>query len=203
MLLTSEHVHNKSKFKGIKRHRPNFHSSPSALQVSSSDDTTLTNFFCNLLEMSSAHKAYIGSSFSPFTYGAFVFKKNTYLAGPDLSCGSISAICCSTWDLLVAACGMSFPDWRLNAGSLHWECGVSAPGPPGKSLHTLHSIHSVVFLACYNSFQKLTPYWHILGCLWLLKVSVSSSANQLTPRRMSYFHVGHGEEILKGSKTCF
>ena len=142
MLLTSEHVHNKSKFKGIKRHRPNFHSSPSALQVSSSDDTTLTNFFCNLLEMSSAHKAYIGSSFSPFTYGAFVFKKNTYLAGPDLSCGSISAICCSTWDLLVAACGMSFPDWRLNAGSLHWECGVSAPGPPGKSLHTLHSIHS-------------------------------------------------------------
>lgn len=113
--------------------------------------------------------------------------------------GSLGAAC----DLLVAACGMSFPDWRLNAGSLHWECGVSAPGPPGKSLHTLRSIHSVVFLACYNSFQKLTPYWHILGCLWLLKVSVSSSANQLTPRRMSYFHVGHGEEILKGSKTCF
>ena len=43
---------------------------------------------------------------------------------------SLGAAC----DLLVAACGMSFPDWRLNAGSLHWECGVSAPGPPGKSV---------------------------------------------------------------------
>lgn len=109
VLSTNEHVHKKSKWKGIKRHRSNFHSSPSALQVPSSDDTNLMSsngemtpyqFLCNL-KMSSAHKAHIGSSFSPFMYGAFVlFFKNTYLAGPDLSCGSeISNIHCSTWDL--------------------------------------------------------------------------------------------------------
>lgn len=81
--------------------------------------------------------------------------------------------------------------------------GESRPLAHQGSPYTHCILYTVVLLACYNSFQKLTPYWHILGCLWLLKVSVSSSANQLTPRRMSYFHVGHGEEILKGSKTCF
>ena len=54
---------------------------------------------------------------------------------------------CSTWDLwsslqqvgsLVATCGLlvvacGIPDQGLNPGLLNWECGVLAPGPPGKS----------------------------------------------------------------------
>ena len=36
--------------------------------------------------------------------------------------------------LLVAACGIQFPNQGLNLGPLHWECGVLAPGPPGKPL---------------------------------------------------------------------
>ena len=35
--------------------------------------------------------------------------------------------------ILVAACGVSFPDQESNPGPLHWERGVLATGPPGKS----------------------------------------------------------------------
>ena len=48
----------------------------------------------------------------------------TYLTVPSLSC--------STQDLLVAACGI--PDQGPNPGSLHWELGGLATGPPGNSL---------------------------------------------------------------------
>ena len=40
---------------------------------------------------------------------------------------------CGTWELLVASCGIYFPDQGWNVGPLHWECGVLSPGPPGKS----------------------------------------------------------------------
>ena len=35
---------------------------------------------------------------------------------------------------LVATCGIQFPEQELNLGSLPWECGVLATGPPEKSL---------------------------------------------------------------------
>ena len=36
------------------------------------------------------------------------------------------------------ACGIQFPDHRLNPGPLHWDCEVSsATGPPGKPLFVL------------------------------------------------------------------
>ena len=35
--------------------------------------------------------------------------------------------------VLVAACGIKFLDQGLNPGRLHWEHGVLATGPPGKS----------------------------------------------------------------------
>ena len=40
------------------------------------------------------------------------------------SCG-IRTLSCSIWDLL--------PEPGSNLGPLHWECEVSATGPPGKS----------------------------------------------------------------------
>ena len=36
--------------------------------------------------------------------------------------------------VLVIACGIYLPDQGSNPGSLHWECGVLATGPLGKSL---------------------------------------------------------------------
>ena len=36
-------------------------------------------------------------------------------------------------EFLVAACGILFPGQGLNLGPLHWECGVLATAPPGKS----------------------------------------------------------------------
>ena len=35
--------------------------------------------------------------------------------------------------LLVVVCDIQFPDWESNLGPLHWEPGVLAIGPPGKS----------------------------------------------------------------------
>jgi hypothetical protein len=43
---------------------------------------------------------------------------------------------------LVEACGIWFPDQKSNPGPLHWEHGVLAFGPPGKSQHhIISSIH--------------------------------------------------------------
>ena len=42
---------------------------------------------------------------------------------------SVAACECS-----IAACGIQSPDQGSNPGSLHWEQGVVAAGPPGKSL---------------------------------------------------------------------
>ena len=36
-------------------------------------------------------------------------------------------------EVLVAACGIQFPDQGWNPGPLHWEHGVLATGPPEKS----------------------------------------------------------------------
>ena len=36
-------------------------------------------------------------------------------------------------ELLVAACGIQFPNQGLNSGPLHWERAVLLTGPPGKS----------------------------------------------------------------------
>ena len=45
----------------------------------------------------------------------------------------IFVLCCGMWDLLVAACGIWFPDQGSNLGPLRWEHGVKGTGPPGKS----------------------------------------------------------------------
>ena len=40
---------------------------------------------------------------------------------------------CITWELLVAAYRIYFPDQESNPGPLHWKCGSLAPGSPRKS----------------------------------------------------------------------
>ena len=40
---------------------------------------------------------------------------------------------CITWELLVAAYRIWFPDRESNPGPLHWKCGSLAPGSPRKS----------------------------------------------------------------------
>ena len=42
-----------------------------------------------------------------------------------------------TYTLLVVACGTQFPDQGSNPGPLHWEHGVLATTPPGKSTEAL------------------------------------------------------------------
>ena len=70
---------------------------------------------------------------------SFFFFLIIYLAVQDLSCG-MRDLCFGMWDLLVVArkllvavCGIKFPDQESNLGPLHWEQEVLATGPPGKS----------------------------------------------------------------------
>ena len=79
---------------------------------------------------------------------AYSFKKNIYLLiwlrQVLVVAHGIFNLHCGMWDLsvsagklLVAACGIYFPDQGWNPGPLHWKCRVLATGPPGKSLHSL------------------------------------------------------------------
>ena len=54
------------------------------------------------------------------------------------------------WVLGVAH-GILFPDQGLNPGPLHWELGVLATGPPGKSLKFLF-----IYLGCM-AYEILVP----------------------------------------------
>ena len=83
-----------------------------------------------------------------FVYFQILFFNIIYLfillfiqAAPGLHC-SMWDLCCSMWDLccgmwdlqLQHACGIQFPDQRLNPDPLHWEHGVLPTGPLGKFL---------------------------------------------------------------------
>ena len=50
-----------------------------------------------------------------------------------LSCGMQDLLVLRYAESLVAVCGIWFPDWGLNPGSLHLEQGILATGPAGKS----------------------------------------------------------------------
>ena len=56
----------------------------------------------------------------------------------------------ATYELLVAACGIQFPNQGSNPGLLHWELEVLATGPPQESLnHTLSNgiLHYLNFMS--------------------------------------------------------
>ena len=59
------------------------------------------------------------------------------------------------WNLLVAPCGIKFPEQGPNLGPLHWEHEVLAAGPPGKSLSLL------LEAGCNGSVRKLSE-----RCCW-------------------------------------
>ena len=62
---------------------------------------------------------------------------------------------------LVVACGIWFPDQELNPGPLHWEHGVLATEPLGKSQDGLLFI---VYSCAQISHSLLT---HL--CVWQMK----------------------------------
>ena len=50
---------------------------------------------------------------------------------------------------LVVACEIWFPDQGSNPGPLHWERGVLATGPPGKSPKDFYLV-KIEFLGFYD-----------------------------------------------------
>ena len=61
-----------------------------------------------------------------------------YLAAAGLSC--------SMWDLLIAACGIQFPDQGLNPGLLHQEHRVPVTGLPGEAFKSRIELTALVNL---------------------------------------------------------
>ena len=78
-----------------------------------------------------------------------------YLAASGLS-GSMQDLLIPACELLVAACGIQFPDQELNLGPLHWELGILATGPPGKSFLFFFKLTFIIsiFLCDLISFNK-------------------------------------------------
>ena len=103
-----------------------------------------------------------------------------HLAVPGLGC-SIKYLHCGMQDsfvvsceLLVVTCGICFPDKRLNKGSLHWECWVLAPGPPGKSPKPLLLIRTLILVLLnedkWENHTNTMLYWGKKVLFWTIKI---------------------------------
>ena len=76
--------------------------------------------------------------------------------------------------VLVAACGIYFLDQRSSPGPLHWEHGVLAAGPPGKSL--TFSILIVSQSSIKNWKAKIFKGdCHSLSNPWLTQIGIIQS----------------------------
>ena len=112
-----------------------------------------------------------------------------YLALLGLSCGtgelqwqhvgSLVAAC----ELLIAACGIQFPDQGLNLGPLHWELRVVTTGPLGKSQNmllklifpvTIQFFFKTQLLENLTSHIRFTLYSGFSAALEVVEVSLSS-----------------------------
>ena len=79
--------------------------------------------------------------------------------------------------LLVAACGIQFPDQGLNLGPLHWERGVLLSGPPGKPLYYLLHLTTSYHPHLYTPVWELaTNISHLDYCKSLLLTGLPPSA---------------------------
>ena len=72
---------------------------------------------------------------------------------------------CSMRDLwsLAVACGTQFPEQGSNLSPLHWEHGVLATGPPGKSLYHFLEISEfpTFFFKARKSCPSRNPEGHV------------------------------------------
>ena len=64
--------------------------------------------------------------------------------------------------------GQAVPDLGLNPGPLHWEHGVLATGPPGKSQEFCLLIKYLQILTEQYKFLVKTLYIHRINPLFLL-----------------------------------
>ena len=84
--------------------------------------------------------------------------------------------------LLVAACGILFPDQGLNPGPLHWKCNVLTTEPSGKTLGFAFSssltaspfLNICVYLAVY-----FWLHWVLVAAHRLCLVVASGVCSQL------------------------
>ena len=95
-----------------------------------------------------------------------------YLVAPRLSCGTPDlwsslgrAGLVVARELLVAAWGTWFPDQGSDLGPAHWDHGVLATGPLGKSPKKV--LFPELTFACFicPSSQALSGYFQVLICL--------------------------------------
>ena len=110
------------------------------------------------------------------------FKKQIfiYLAAPGLSC-SIWTLSCGMWDLVLRP--------GIKPGPLHWECGVLATGPPGKSW-SINFNQLFISLLC----QMRVWFSDTHTCIPLLLLS-----SQIIPHcRQILYHLSHQKISSKG-----
>ena len=141
------------------------------------------------------------------------FFKNIYLFVCSRSqmqhVGSLAFI--SACELLVAACRIQFPDQGSNLSPLHWQHGVLATGPQGKSNshlildETCVCIHSrSIFIEVPHVLKKNDEYalvgtWEISP---LALIKYPNSKNKKLISRIQETHIGlQPSTAQEGSKS--
>ena len=69
-------------------------------------------------------------------------------------------LCIWLHQVLVAACGIEFPDQGSNPGLLHWKQGALATGPPGKSQPFIFAWTTIKRDLSHTVFLQLWGFGH-------------------------------------------
>ena len=124
---------------------------------------------------------------------------------PGLSCGTqdlqllhvdfLVAAC----ELLVAECGIQFPNQGMNPGPLHWELGVLPTGPAGKFLFCI-----IILFLSTGSEYKFTLTEPILKQHSLHPLAFSHCiASHHSNNKKKMFKIGNTFTCFKNSKGRF
>ena len=106
-----------------------------------------------------------------------------YLSASGLSC-RMQGLLVAAFELLVATCGIQFPDQGSNRGRLHWELRVLATGLPGKAQRSLFSWSTLLF-SCIpkshiNAFSLIGDHSdcfnaNLFLCMWITATCIANS----------------------------
>ena len=94
---------------------------------------------------------------------------------------------------LVEACGIQFPDQKSNPGPLHWEHGVLAPGPPGKS----QQVSSLTLAPPGKPEELLSNFMRISR-----EFPGGPVAQSVFPVQGAGFHLRSGNQIPHAARVC-
>ena len=116
-----------------------------------SGKSPLSPSFLPMVSLSFLSQASVFTLLSCFFLKRYLYHIAVYLKNIYLFILAAAGLRCSLREVLVTTCGEWCPDQGLNRGLLHWESGVLATGPPGKSRFLLFHISLPLFFCLFRT----------------------------------------------------